>query len=174
MERTDWRLIPVIALTFTLLACGGGGSSTTANEVPAANNEDNNGSIATTLQAQADSATTPQGQTITIDVLANDSATGRNIPTIVITGAPRHGKTEVRDSKVAYTPAYPNETFLGEDSFVYQINDEAGNSSVASVSINVTCPSQPCVRRFEATWNPVVLPGVAGYCLYHAAESGAP
>lgn len=74
--------------------------------------------------ANNDESTTPAGVAVTTDVLANDTynegpATLENVTLPSITLAPENGTVEVNaDGTITYTP---NEGFVGQDSFVYEI-----------------------------------------------------
>jgi len=98
-----------------------------------------------------DLATTPEGQTIGIVVLANDydpdmnSSCGAVIlpASVTVVSPPSHGSTTVNlGGKVLYTP---EDGYCGPDGFSYLISDADGCiSQVASVAIDVTpvnvCP----------------------------------
>jgi M6 family metalloprotease-like protein len=119
------------AFTYTI-SDGNGGSdsatvsvSVTPNQAPTAAN---------------DAATTEEGQSVTIDVLANDSdADGDSLSVSAVT-QPAHGASEVNgDATVTYTP---NAGFIGTDAFTYTISDGRGGSAGATVSVMVQSTNQ--------------------------------
>lgn len=89
--------------------------------------------------ANNDTATTSQGQPITLNVLANDSdADGTiNPTTLQLVTTPTHGTVSRNpDHTFTYTP---NNGFVGTDSFTYTIQDNDGLTSLpAVVTLNVT------------------------------------
>ncbi|MBK7003103.1 MAG: tandem-95 repeat protein [Rhodoferax sp.] len=103
-----------------------------------------------------DTAQTIQGQTVRIDVLANDSdndnSTGINATnpkpanadlTPHIVTEPAHGSvTSNPDGSLNYTP---DANFTGLDSFSYVANDGQADSNIASVTITVTASNRPPV-----------------------------
>jgi hypothetical protein len=118
--------------------------------------------------AQADAATTIQGQPVTIAVLSNDSDLETTVlgTPLVITAVstPSHGTAAVDGTSVIYTPAAG---FSGTDAFSYTVGDAFGGSATADVSVTVT-PS--VLGRFVAlsrdlTWlhaNATVVTGDVG------------
>jgi hypothetical protein len=88
-----------------------------------------------------DSATTPAGQAVAVDVLANDSDPDGSVDRahVVIATAPQHGTTSVSSQgQVTYTPAA---NFSGADSFAYTVQDNQGRSSAAAtVTVTVSAP----------------------------------
>ncbi|MBL8788377.1 MAG: tandem-95 repeat protein, partial [Deltaproteobacteria bacterium] len=86
--------------------------------------------------ARDDQATTTAGTGIRIDVLANDSDPEGKPLTVTFAGYPSHGTTNVEfDGKVTYTP---DPGFVGVESFVYTVCDEAGACASAEVRVTVT------------------------------------
>jgi hypothetical protein len=81
-----------------------------------------------------DAATTNQGQTIFIDVLANDTLGNPDHET-TIESAPSNGSAILQsDGTIRYSPSY---NFFGEDSFEYRLTDENGDFDIATVTIGV-------------------------------------
>lgn len=82
-----------------------------------------------------DAATTAEGASILIDVLAND--TDPDGDTLAITGVsqPAAGTTAVEDDRVRFTPAAG---FSGQTSFTYSISDGNGGDSSATVTVTVS------------------------------------
>lgn len=89
--------------------------------------------------ANDDTATTPQGQSIILNVLANDSdADGTIDPsTLQLVTSPNNG-TLILNSNRTFTYT-PNKGFVGTDNFTYTIQDNDGLTSLpAVVTLNVT------------------------------------
>ena len=93
-------------------------------------------------QAADDTATTDQGLAVDVDVLANDTGVPV-IGTLTVTAQPANGTATVNDNgtpedpsddSVAYTP---QAGFSGNDSFAYEICDDAPNCSTATVTVTV-------------------------------------
>jgi len=83
------------------------------------------------VKAANDSATTNQGQAVSIDVLSNDDADA-NIKRIV--SGPTRGSASIVDGKIVYTP---NAGFTGTDTFRYEVEDPNGNLAIATVTVVV-------------------------------------
>lgn len=96
--------------------------------------------------ANANTACTVCGQPVTIAVLANDSANGRQLNpcTLTITSGPTSGVAVINAiGEVIYTP---HEGFEGVDVFQYTISNNdvpALTSSAATVTITVLCSGEP-------------------------------
>ncbi|EKE75966.1 Ig-like domain-containing protein [Gallaecimonas xiamenensis] len=83
--------------------------------------------------AQADSAATNAGQSVTIPVLANDSDPDGD--TLTITGTSGvNGSASIVGSSIVFTPA---SGFSGTETFTYSISDGKGGNASATVSVNV-------------------------------------
>ncbi|OIN04759.1 Ig-like domain-containing protein [Oceanisphaera psychrotolerans] len=102
---------------------------------------------ATTLNNQSpvavnDSAVTNQGQSVAIDVLAND--TDPENDTLSINGFQQAGNGSVGQSgnSLVYTPA---NGFVGSDSFTYTVTDGTSTSAPATVTVTVNEANQPPV-----------------------------
>lgn len=90
--------------------------------------------------ATNDTATLQENQSVTINVLANDTSEGGtlNPASIKITVPPTHGTTAVTNGDVTYTPTAG---YSGLDTFQYSVQDNLGTTSnVATVSIEVMAP----------------------------------
>jgi hypothetical protein len=97
-----------------------------------------------------DTATTIQNNAVPISVLANDINPGGASLTVTIQSQATHGIASVGSSGVVtYTP---NQGFTGSDSFVYQIDDGAGGTDTASVSVQVS-PLQNSVGLQTDPWD---------------------
>ena len=91
--------------------------------------------------AGADQASTPRGQAVVIDVLANDAdANGDALFISRIVAAPGHGSAAAVDGKIVYTPAAG---YSGADVFTYEASDGKGGVATASVSLTVEAPPPP-------------------------------
>jgi len=87
-----------------------------------------------------DLQTLTANQSVTLDVLGNDTSNGGSINTtsISIAVAPIHGSALVQNGKVLYTPAHGS---AGVDAFQYSVQDNLGTTSnVATVSLSVQPP----------------------------------
>ena len=88
-----------------------------------------------------DIATTPSGTATTINILANDKAGNiagiLNISSIVIPNSPANGSASINPSTgaVTYTPAAG---FIGIDSLVYSVCDNASPSNCQSAVVYIT------------------------------------
>lgn len=92
--------------------------------------------------ARADSASTPRGYPVGIDVLANDSGFSNPV-TVSIVSPPAHGAVTVTGSpgpaalvRIEYTP---DPGYAGPDAFDYAVDDGTASDS-APVSIDVFAP----------------------------------
>ncbi|HEY0230260.1 MAG TPA: Ig-like domain-containing protein, partial [Dokdonella sp.] len=95
--------------------------------------------------AQADSATTVEGQSVSINVLANDSDPDGDRLGISTVTQPAHGSAAIAGGQVTYTPAAG---YSGSDSFRYSASDGRGGSATAQVSVTVGArPDQPPLAR---------------------------
>ena len=81
-----------------------------------------------------DTAATPAGDPVTIDVLANDTDPDGDAIAVSSVGAPAHGAAETVDGAVRYTPV---EGFAGEDTFTYTVSDGRGGTGTAVVTVTV-------------------------------------
>ncbi|WP_411359107.1 Ig-like domain-containing protein [Pseudidiomarina salilacus] len=105
----------------TLSACGGGSDSTPQPPAPVA------------YSAQNDSAEVELGESVDIDVLANDSGDNSTDFAIVSVSEPSTGSVTISNNKISYTPG---EDFLGEVTFDYTGTNGANESS-ASITVSV-------------------------------------
>ncbi|GAA4503806.1 Ig-like domain-containing protein [Pseudaeromonas paramecii] len=89
-----------------------------------------------------DSVSTSQNQAVTIAVLANDSDSDGNLDSgsLSLVSAPSHGTVSLAGGQITYTPATD---YHGDDSFSYQVADDAGaQSNSATVSVRVLLVNQ--------------------------------
>ncbi len=115
--------------SFTYTITDGSGNTATATVTVDVNGT--GGSCQTCIKAEPDDTVTAEGESVTIDVLANDSGEGL---TIVSVDSPANGTTEQIGNSIKYTP---NAGFTGTDSFWYDIKDSKGNLDATRVYIYV-------------------------------------
>jgi len=90
--------------------------------------------------AQPDSAETRSGESVQIDVLANDSdPNGDELALVAVSGA-SNGTPSIVGDEIRYAP---NDGFSGTDSFTYTVRDAGGAEATGEVSVTVS--SQPPV-----------------------------
>jgi hypothetical protein len=82
----------------------------------------------------ADTAATPRGIAVTINVLANDTDPNGDALTITAVSRPQFGGATTNGQTVTYTP---NVGFAGQDSFSYFVSDGHGNTTAGSVTVIV-------------------------------------
>ena len=85
--------------------------------------------------ARDDTATTPFGQAVTIDALANDSDPDGDTLTLLSVATPAHGTATRSGNSVVYTPAAG---YGGGDRFAYTISDGHGATASATITVNTT------------------------------------
>lgn len=91
--------------------------------------------------AANDSATVNQDNSVTINVLSNDSDPDGDSLAILSTTTPLHGSVAVNSNgTVTYTPVA---RFSGQDSFAYTISDGKGATASATVNIQVNFVNYP-------------------------------
>ena len=85
--------------------------------------------------ANNDEASTSENQSVTFDVLENDTDCDSNIvaSTVVISVQPENGTASVENGLVTYVPA---DGFSGKDTLIYTVCDADGLCSEASVFMN--------------------------------------
>lgn len=84
--------------------------------------------------AQADSANTPLGQTVIVDVLSNDSDADGDKLTVTHVNAQQGNVTIEADGKVRYQPAA---AYVGTDKVSYVISDGKGGSAQGELTVTV-------------------------------------
>ncbi|MEN1728381.1 MAG: Ig-like domain-containing protein, partial [Pseudomonadota bacterium] len=84
--------------------------------------------------ASDDAAVTDQNQSVTIDVLANDSDPDGDVLTVASFTQPANGSVMQDGDALIYTP---NEGFFGADSFSYVVSDGQGGEAMAQVNVTV-------------------------------------
>ncbi len=96
-------------------------------------------------QANADTGTTPEETTVSVDVTANDSDIDGtvDVTTVSVTTPPQHGSATANGAtgEIDYTPSID---FFGTDSLQYSVQDDRGGvSNPASVVFTVTDVNDP-------------------------------
>jgi hypothetical protein len=85
-----------------------------------------------------DAANTSKDNSVTIDVLTNDSDPDGDALSVIDVGEPRNGTAIINpDDTITYSP---NAEFTGTDWFSYTISDGKGGTDSAWVSVEVTGP----------------------------------
>ncbi len=112
---------------------GAGGDNQDSDQENSQEDNQSNDSIPT---ASDDSVNLPQGGSLVgFNVLANDSGLDDAPITLAIVGSTSHGTLNLlANNRFDYIPA-PD--FFGEDTFVYRLTDEDGDSDTATVTIFV-------------------------------------
>jgi hypothetical protein len=114
---------------------GGGGGDTPGGPTPGPG-------VKLPPTANDDTATTPAGTSVIVDVLANDvDPDGTLNPnTVQIVQSPGNGTTGVDSAtgRITYTP---NSGFSGVDTFIYQVCDNDGFCDTATVRVTVVAPT---------------------------------
>ncbi len=93
-------------------------------------------------EAANDTAMTECGESITVQVLSNDYNPTATPLSVCSVSQPLNGTTVLSGSNVVYTP---NANFSGFDSFTYELCDQDGVGSTATVTVAVDClePQEP-------------------------------
>ncbi len=102
-------------------------ATVTVTVTPAASNQD--------PVAVDDSATTNEGASVTIDVLANDSDPDGDPLTVASVSSPAAGTATTDGTTVTYTPPA---NWSGSDTFDYTVDDGSGGTATAGVTVTVT------------------------------------
>ncbi len=84
--------------------------------------------------AQADSAETRTGESVQIDVLANDSDPNGDELALVAVSSASNGTPSIVGDKIRYAP---NAGFSGTDSFTYTVRDAGGAEATGEVTVTV-------------------------------------
>lgn len=118
--------------------------------------------------ARPDSASVKAGESIDLAVLGNDTGLQDSPLTVQVQGMPANGTVTISSNNVITYKA--NKGYTGSDSFSYRITDADGDSSVATISIDIDCAvncSSPS-KLVQLAWNPVAG-NVAGYLVYYGS-----
>jgi len=90
--------------------------------------------------AEADTATTVEGASVTIDVLANDGdPDGDSLTVTGVDGAANGAASVNADGTVTYTP---DSGFVGDDGLTYTVSDGNGGTDTGSVAVSVNSDTQ--------------------------------
>lgn len=114
--------------------------------------------------AADDTGTTAAGETVALDVLANDSDPDGDTLVLDAVGTPADGNAQITDSGetgIAYTP---DAGFVGMDTFTYTVGDGNGNTASANVDIEVTAAD-------SGNDVPSDLPAIAGDLFVRANQT---
>jgi len=126
------------------------------------------------------SLATAQGIPLSIDVVTNRVSNADKFApgvSISIVSQPANGTATARpDNLITYTP---NANFVGNDSFIYQINTPDGAPIVASLSIDVICPT--CAgggggglgQNLTLSWQPIPGSDPVTYIIYYGYSSNS-
>lgn len=117
--------------------------------------------------ARVDYARVAMNSNTVINVLQNDGGLGDGGLTVKVSIPPKHGGARVRpDHRIVYQP---QRDYVGGDQFAYLVTDRDGDSSVATVSLEVACLG--CAENVNLTlrWSPSDA-SVLGYVL-HSGET---
>jgi hypothetical protein len=119
--------------SFTYTVSDGNGGSDTAT-VSVTVNE-----VVDNPDAVSDQATVTSGESVVIDVLANDTDPDGDPLSLDSFDQPANGSvTQNTDGTLTYTA---NSGFSGSDSFTYTISDGTGRTDTATVSVDVNAPA---------------------------------
>lgn len=93
--------------------------------------------------AVADTATTFKSQSVTINVLANDTDVDGDRLSVISAAQGSHGSTSVSGTSIVYTPnpAFTVIQPFTADSFTYQVSDGQGGTDTGTVTVNVYADS---------------------------------
>jgi hypothetical protein len=81
-----------------------------------------------------DRSSVPSGESIRLDVLANDTDADGDVLSIDVLRGPAHGQVDVVGRALVYTP---DDGFVGRDEIEYVVSDPDGSTSVATVIVEV-------------------------------------
>lgn len=84
--------------------------------------------------AVADNLTINEDQTVSVNVLANDTDIDGDPLALTAVGTPLHGTAAISGAEIVYTPDL---NYIGTDSFSYTITDGQGANATADVTITV-------------------------------------
>lgn len=85
--------------------------------------------------AMGDTASTIAGESVTVDVLANDSDPENDPLRLTQVSNPANGTAVIQSGSIVYTP---NPDYVGDDSFEYTIDDGKGGVVTATVTVTVS------------------------------------
>lgn len=125
---------PTETTTYTITATNEAGSDAQAVTVKVTAVDDNGG-----VEAVDDAAETAAGEPVIIAVLENDEPNAEALTIVRATAPVKGGEVTIsRDSRtITYTPPAG---FFGTDTFRYTVRDGEGNTSTATVTVQVGTP----------------------------------
>lgn len=118
-------IMPFIFIA-TAASCGGGGGKSAPPEPPVTNSSP---------IAVNDTASTNNGQVITINVLSNDSDANNDALSLTNVSQPSNGTVRIENNALVYTPS--SASFAGTETFNYEVSDQQTSAS-AQVQVNVS------------------------------------
>ncbi|WP_372574069.1 Ig-like domain-containing protein, partial [Ruegeria jejuensis] len=95
-----------------------------------------------------DTANVDEDQSVTIDVLANDSDSDGGVLSIQSVGQGQFGTVVIDGDQLTYTP---DADASGDDSFSYTVSDGQGGTAVATVNVTVAPTPDAPVAQDDAT-----------------------
>lgn len=119
-----------IGLILSLSACSGGSRTPTEQSPPPPPPPPNMAPV-----ASSDTASTRNGQSVTIDVLSNDTDANNDTLTIASVAQPASGSVAIENNQLVYTPS--GSAYAGTVNFSYEVSDATTTSS-ADVEVNVS------------------------------------
>jgi VCBS repeat-containing protein len=93
-----------------------------------------------------DASTTPEDNSVTVNILANDTDADGDPLNISGVTQPANGTAIIQGASVLYTPDL---NYFGSDGFSYTISDGRGGTATANVSIDVTPVNDPPVANSD-------------------------
>lgn len=90
--------------------------------------------------AVADTASTTGGQSVLVNVLANDKDADGDKLSFANIGTAANGTVKVENGQLRYTPT---NGFVGQDQFIYTVSDGRGGRDTATVNVTVSAPTAP-------------------------------
>ncbi len=120
------------------------------------------------LSARGDTASTVLDTPVTIDVLTNDVGMDNPPFNVTVSAAPANGTTTVGvDGSIVYRP---DAGYVGNDSFLYRVQDALGNTSIATATVRVTmCTGCGSGVSVVLSWAPS-SGTVQGYRVYYGQQ----
>lgn len=103
--------------------------------------------------AQDDDATVSEGESVEIDVLANDDDVDGDPLSAVVSDGPENGAVTETAGGLTYTP---DSNFSGDDSFTYEVSDGDGGTDTATVDVTVTPVTDPPSGAGSVTLTPTI------------------
>ena len=104
-------------------------------EIKEAKDPSNNSNNSSSPVANDDTTTTSENESVSIDVLYNDTDPAGNAFSIDSVDYPSNGTATIENGQVVY---YPNYGFDGPDSFTYKIVNSEGKTDSATVNVIVS------------------------------------